>query len=203
MTSSHQEKHVDALFALLEGQGSGSDYIGESISQLEHFLQAAHFAKEDGADEETIVAALFHDVGQILPESTAGRLLDPESGKSVGRQGHDAIGEAYLRKEGWPDRLCSLVGAHVEAKRYLTACEPGYLAGLSSASQTSLRLQGGPFTRQEVQAFQSTDSWREKVSLRLYDDRAKVVGLQTEPLEAYRDMALRVLRHNCIPERIY
>lgn len=39
MTSSHQEKRVDALFALLERQGSGSDYIGESISQLEHFLQ--------------------------------------------------------------------------------------------------------------------------------------------------------------------
>ncbi|KAF7593611.1 hypothetical protein BBP40_011129 [Aspergillus hancockii] len=43
------------------------DYIGESISQLEHCLQAAHNAQKSGASNELIIAALLHDIGQIIP----------------------------------------------------------------------------------------------------------------------------------------
>ena len=42
---------------------------GESpyqISRLEHCLQTATRAERDGADEETIVCALLHDIGDIL-----------------------------------------------------------------------------------------------------------------------------------------
>jgi predicted HD phosphohydrolase len=39
---------------------------------------------------------------------------------SVGRVGHEMIGEEYLRGLGFADRVSRLVGSHVAAKRYLT-----------------------------------------------------------------------------------
>lgn len=42
---------------------------GESpyqVSRLEHCLQTATRAEQDGADEETIVCALLHDIGDVL-----------------------------------------------------------------------------------------------------------------------------------------
>lgn len=114
--------HVEYLFELLSQQND-STYIGEAISQLQHSLQAAHLAARAGESEEVAIAALLHDVGQILPmeEKTCSRelardLLD-ESGKSVGRAGHEKIGEVWLRAHGWPEFVCQLVGAHVVAKR--------------------------------------------------------------------------------------
>ena len=40
-------KVTDKLIRLLEERGTG-DYIGESVSQLEHCLQCAHFGSESG-----------------------------------------------------------------------------------------------------------------------------------------------------------
>jgi predicted HD phosphohydrolase len=45
--TSHPAKTADDIIALLEERGKG-DYIGESISQLEHSLQAANFAAQAG-----------------------------------------------------------------------------------------------------------------------------------------------------------
>ena len=57
---------LEALFAA-HGQ---DDYIGEPVSQLQHHLQCAHFAKIQYADlphvEELTLAALLHDVGHLL-----------------------------------------------------------------------------------------------------------------------------------------
>ena len=39
---------------------------GYKVSRLEHSLQCATRAWHDGADEETIVAALLHDIGDML-----------------------------------------------------------------------------------------------------------------------------------------
>jgi predicted HD phosphohydrolase len=41
------QKKADELVSALEKYGQG-DYIGESISQLEHCLQAAHQAQKAG-----------------------------------------------------------------------------------------------------------------------------------------------------------
>jgi len=41
------------------------------------------------------------------------------NGQSVGKRSHDAMGEAYLRNLGFPDKVCKLVGAHVVAKKYV------------------------------------------------------------------------------------
>ncbi|MCY4366019.1 MAG: HD domain-containing protein [Chloroflexi bacterium] len=39
---------------------------GYKIDRLEHSLQSATRAHRDGADEETVVAALLHDIGDLL-----------------------------------------------------------------------------------------------------------------------------------------
>ena len=133
LTRLQAEEHVDWLFNLLQSQGH-ADYIGESISQLEHCLQAAHFAEQEGAVESTVIAALLHDVGQFIPlqkrldtarEIThAGRDDGAEmmqDGISVGRMGHDRLGEEWLRQHHWPESVSTLVGAHVIAKRYVSS----------------------------------------------------------------------------------
>lgn len=69
------------------------------------------------ADLETVVAALLHDVGQFLPTSSAENMIS--DGISVGKVSHDKLGANYLRKLGFPLKVCALVGAHVDAKRYV------------------------------------------------------------------------------------
>ena len=41
-------------------------YVGEQVNRLTHSLQTATRAHRDGRDEEFVVAALLHDVGDLL-----------------------------------------------------------------------------------------------------------------------------------------
>ena len=54
----------DRLLSALERLGDGLD--GYQISRLQHSLQSATRAENDGADIEMIVAALVHDLGDEL-----------------------------------------------------------------------------------------------------------------------------------------
>ncbi len=56
--------HVESVLALLEA--TGLPEAGYKISRLEHSLQTATRAWNDGADEEWIVAALLHDIGDLV-----------------------------------------------------------------------------------------------------------------------------------------
>jgi len=58
------DRILDALRALDDGLG------GYQVTRLEHSLQTASRAEADGADEEMIVGALIHDLGDSLaPEN--------------------------------------------------------------------------------------------------------------------------------------
>lgn len=46
------------------------------------------------------------------------------TGKSVGRVGHEIIGEEYLRGLGFGEKVCRLVGSHVAAKRCVFSLLP-------------------------------------------------------------------------------
>lgn len=172
------QRIVDTMFQVLI-DGSKQDYIGERISQLDHSLQAAAQALESSknniqlcrwkregdiktssieADEETILAALLHDIGQfatssdqmqMLCDASALAELDPgavekyntSSSVSVGVTGHERIGAEYLRKLGFSEKIAQLVEAHVPVKRYLTGKDKAYYEGLSAASKLSLKYQ--------------------------------------------------------------
>ena len=60
----HKETHlVDNVLRLLESLGGPS--LGYQIDRFQHSLQTATRALRDEADEETVVAALLHDIGDI------------------------------------------------------------------------------------------------------------------------------------------
>ena len=119
------------------------DYIGEPISQLGHALQCAHWAKKQGADDEVILAALFHDIGHLIDASA------PQM-DGLGVINHEGLGRAFLEEHGCSERVGKLVEAHVQAKRYLCFKNPKYYARLSEASKGTLAWQGGPMSETEA-----------------------------------------------------
>ena len=201
MMESNPQGTAASLVHMLNTRGQG-DYLGEPISQLEHSLQAAHLASSHNAGEETIIAALLHDIGQFLPveevrsiahEVQNMTISDGTPDESVGRVGHERIGEEYLRRLGFSDKVASLVGSHVEAKRYLCAVEPGYYDTLSEASKKTLLFQGGPLQGAELKEWKANPWCTEMCQLRKWDDGAKVVGQKVEPAELYEAMIERHL----------
>lgn len=74
-----------------------------------------------GARSDLVLAALLHDIGQIIPLAAtkeARMTLKEDSPENVGRIGHESIGAQFLRSLGFGDSVCRLVGSHVDAKRY-------------------------------------------------------------------------------------
>ena len=133
-----------------------------------------------------VVAALLHDIGHLLhglPEHIADKGID-------GR--HEAVGEAWLVPQAGP-AVTEPLRLHVAAKRYLCAVDSDYMALLSPASIKSLRLQGGPYTDDEVEAFEKNPHYQDAVRLRRWDDQAKVAGLDVPDLAHYRSVLERVL----------
>jgi phosphonate degradation associated HDIG domain protein len=170
-------KAIDRILSLFAERGRAA-YLGEAVTQTEHALQCAHLAAQAGADEPLIAAALLHDIGHLLhgQEGRAERGIDERHENGGASWLHHYFGAAVVD----PVRL------HVAAKRYLCARSSDYHAGLSAASQRSLRLQGGPFTPAEALRFEQEPWFREAIALRRWDDAAKVPGLAVPGLEHYR-----------------
>ncbi len=59
----HLQKFADQVLDWLRQLDGESPY---QVTRLEHCLQTATRAERDGADEETIVCALLHDIGDVL-----------------------------------------------------------------------------------------------------------------------------------------
>ena len=152
----------------------------EAVDDLDHGLQAATRAIEDGADDELVLAAALHDLAHSP-------LCD-----SPNRDRHDVAAREWLTPR-YGARVGWLAGAHVAAKRYLVATEPGYGEGLSPTSVLSLAAQGGPA---EDEAMVSNAWWPDALRLRHYDDAAKVPGAPVVSIEDVLSVAQRVLRQN-------
>ncbi len=170
----------DEVFELFDRRGREA-YFGESVSILEHSLQAAWFAKQAGAGPQLVVAALLHDVGHLLhglPEDIAAKNVD-------GR--HEVVGEAWLRSR-FGRAVSEPVRLHVDAKRYLCAVEPAYLQALSPSSLQSLKLQGGPFSPDLARDFEQNPHFKNAVALRRWDDEAKVVDLSVPDIRSYEEV---------------
>lgn len=130
---------VKEIFAIIRGLGN-SDYLGEPVSQLEHCLQCAALAQASNADNETVVAALLHDIGRFIPAAHKMPRYQ-ENDQYLGRGSHDVLGERYLRHLGFSEKVCQLVGAHVSSKRYLCATEQEYWSMLTPTSKKTLEYQ--------------------------------------------------------------
>ena len=165
------------LKELFDRRGN-SEYGGEAVSQIEHALQTASLAEQDGAPPPLIVAALLHDIGHLLhdlPDDAPDQGLDDR---------HEVSGRRFLDKHFGPE-VTDPVRLHVAAKRFLCAVDPSYLNQLSPPSLVSLRLQGGPMNEKELADFRAERFWEEALRLRRWDDQAKVADLATPPLDHF------------------
>jgi phosphonate degradation associated HDIG domain protein len=183
MTSDDLLARIERLFA----ERGGAEYHGEAVSQLEHGLQAATFAEQDGAPAALVAAALLHDVGHLLHtlgEHCAAQGIDDT---------HEELGVRFLEK-GFGPAVTGPVRLHVAAKRFLCATRPDYFAKLSPASVTSLHLQGGPMSAAEAAAFRADPHAAAAVRVRGWDDRAKVAGLATPDFSHFRPHLEAALR---------
>jgi [1-hydroxy-2-(trimethylamino)ethyl]phosphonate dioxygenase len=172
------------ILALYDSRGTQA-YFGERVSMAEHGLQAAHFARAEGAPETLVVAALLHDIGHLLedvPETLEDWTCDAR---------HEELGARWLAQH-FGAAVCEPVRLHVPAKRYLCATDAGYLARLSAASVHTLKLQGGPMPASALAHFETQPFWREALRVRHWDDQGKVAGLKTLALSDYAPLIERV-----------
>jgi phosphonate degradation associated HDIG domain protein len=177
---------IDQLAALYADRGLGS-YFGEQVSMLEHGLQAAWFAGEEGAPPAQIVAALLHDIGHLVvevPDDIADWHTDAH---------HEDIGAAWLSRHFGPE-VTEPIALHVAAKRYLCAVDAEYRNRLSPASIITLGLQGGPMDAAEVAAFEARPFHREAVRLRHWDDQGKLGGFSAPGFDIYPPLIAGLLR---------
>lgn len=179
---------TEQIIALFAKSGQAA-YYGEDVTQTEHALQAAYLAEQANSRDALVVAALLHDIGHLVDDS-------PED---IAQQGVDARHEdhgAVWLQQYFGQNVTEPIRMHVDAKRYLCATEPGYYEALSEASKLSLQLQGGVFAAEEVAAFEQNPHFRDAVTLRHWDDAAKIPDLPVPDLEHYRSQIEAVLAHS-------
>jgi phosphonate degradation associated HDIG domain protein len=172
-------KVCDEVFDLFERRGHEA-YFGEDVSVLDHSLQTAFFAMQARCAPHLVAAALLHDVGHLLHGLSEDIAVHDIDGR------HEVVGEAWLRSR-FGSIVSEPVRLHVDAKRYLCFKEPAYQLELSASSIQSLKLQGGPFSIEEGRAFEQSPHFVDAVSLRRWDDAAKIKGLVVPALHTYRD----------------
>ena len=186
MQAEQIESTVDNIFELYAMHGA-EEYAGEKVSQLEHMCQAAMMAMQEGYDDEVILAAFLHDLGHLLPQ-VHGTMGD------YGMIDHEKMGADYLSKLGFSDRLCRLIAAHVNAKRYLTWKDRVYYDQLSEASKKTLEYQGGSMQETEAKQFESDPLFDLYIKMRRWDEAAKVEHQQVPDLSLFRIKAIEHLR---------
>lgn len=162
-------EHTDLADILLSLRGVWDEV---TVDELDHALQSAARAMDDGADDELVLAAALHDIAHspLLPAGAA----------------HDLLAREWLTPR-YGERVGWLAGAHVAAKRYLAATVPGYQ--LSATSEQSLVHQGGAAVDPAVVGH---PWWPDALRLRHYDDAAKDPGAPGATVEQILEIARRV-----------
>src|ERR1700736_6280862 len=187
MTTEQAQKISDEIITLYEKHG-GEEYAGEKVSQLEHMVQAAQLAEEQGYDEEVVLAAFLHDIGHISEAAKGENEMD-----GFGIKDHEELGAEFLKGKGFSKKVVRLVESHVEAKRYLTVKDPSYYAQLSEASKKTLEFQGGPMTEDEAAAFEQYPLFSLIIQMRKWDELAKIENKPLPDLQHFRNMMLHHL----------
>ncbi len=183
--ATHHQK-VDVIFNYMERRGQ--TFYDEAVTQLEHALQCAALAVQNSASNTLITSALLHDIGHfVLDEHNAEMsFLDTDLN-------HEEIGAKYLQPF-FPEAVITPIRLHVPAKRYLCTTDASYYDGLSEASKRSLKLQGGVMSDNEYNEFEDIPHYQDAVTLRRWDDQAKVKGLETDELGTYKEIVQQCLK---------
>lgn len=166
----------------------GNFHFGERITQSEHALQCAWFARQAGAGDELVAAALLHDLGHLITYHQLGYHPEEKSGDSQ----HEKVAADYLSRY-FPDDVVKPVRLHVAAKRYRFSIDPAYRRELSDASIESLRLQGGEMDQRSRKAFEGSPWFRQALQLRQFDEMGKDPALEVPGFGAYSEVLTGLL----------
>jgi predicted HD phosphohydrolase len=150
----------------------------EAVDELDHALQAAARARDDGADDELALAAALHDLAHSPLFS------------GIATHHHERVAADWLAPR-FGERVAWLAGAHVAAKRYLAATDAEYAAALSDVSVDSLHHQGGAGVDP---TFVDHPWWPDALRLRRYDDAAKDPRGAAASIDEVLSVAERILR---------
>lgn len=184
-TATRQQK-VHILFNYMEKRGQS--FYDEVVTQLEHALQCAALAKRNSTSPEQITSALLHDIGHFILDEHNADIDFLETDLN-----HEEIGAEYL-EPFFPNAVTTPIRLHVPAKRYLCSVDTTYYDGLSDASKRSLKVQGGLMSDEEQQDFEKIPHYQDALTLRKWDDQAKVRDLETDGLETYREIVLQCIK---------
>ena len=164
-----ETKNVNEIISEIEAIYSrwGTSKYNEQVSQIEHAVQCAEFARLAEADDELIVATLLHDIGHLLE-------LERREGNAVLTKNdeHESTGAAFLARH-FSSAVTAPIALHVEAKRFLCTTEETYFGKLSIGSVRSLEMQGGKMSAEEVERFAKHPARESAVALRRWDELGK------------------------------
>ncbi|MEJ5999634.1 HD domain-containing protein [Paucibacter soli] len=165
---------IEALFLRRGGQR----YCGERdepVSALAHALQCAQLAEWADADHHLVVAALLHDLGQ---------LMDAAPGEALRDDQHE-LRALPLLASGFGLTVLEPIRLHVQARRYLLSADARHAQDLTPAS---------PMSGEEKLLFMTRPFAREALQLRRWDELARQPGKRTPPLAYYLGMMQELLR---------
>ena len=179
------ENIVDFIGSIFERRG-GEEYLGEPVTMGQHMLQGATLAEQNAEPDEIVVGALLHDIGHFTSEFGTFSMDDTED------RYHENAGAALL-ENFFPSVITDCCRYHVAAKRYLCATDPKYFNKLSDASVHSLNLQGGPMSEAEIINFKRNPNLKQILTVRLYDDAAKVPKMATPSFRHFAPLVHKML----------
>lgn len=167
---------VDAILGLYESFGDSTDH---KKNVLEHSVQVAQLAEEEGYDDEVILAAFFHDIGYLLPGQP-----------TPGTRTYGQVGSDYLRANGFSEKIVQVVIMQTEADRYLSWKFPELYTPLASFSPSSFNQM----SEKEAKTYEKNPYFFLSLKVKEWDqssDASHVVNLN---LDHYRVMALNHLQ---------
>jgi predicted HD phosphohydrolase len=95
-------------------------------------------------------------------------------------------------RDVFPAAVVEPIRLHVAAKRYLCATDRNYFSLLSPGSVSSLEMQGGFMSDEEVKAFRALRFYDEALRVRRWDEKAKLPDAPVRSVAEYAPL-LRAL----------
>ncbi len=176
---------ADEVLALFSSWGH--EHHGEVIDQQSHALQSAVLARDAGADDALVVAALLHDIGHLVARADDGQRVE----LSTDDDHHEAVGARWVAPRFGPI-VARPIALHVLAKRYQCTVDPAYFDTLSPASIETLRARGGVLDAEAVARFEAHPGHADALALRSWDEAAKDPLVTTVGLDEFRALLERV-----------
>lgn len=152
----------------------GHQKYNERCSILSHSIQTGLIAKQKGYDNELILAGFLYNIGRLIPFR-----FDSEQLKKIKcfeEKTYYKLGEAYLRRKGFSERVIAPITNHIESKRYLCFKDRGYYEKLSLDSQQKIEQHGGIMDDKEAKNFEQHPYFKESILIQNIKQKSRVKG---------------------------